>query len=70
MLIENKYKQGDVVVERNRPTQKLVINRYLDHIYYCSDQENPKAKELVYFERELIADTTRANTANILLVKE
>ena len=61
MSIESKFKEGDVVVDRARPTQKLVIERYLDQIYYCKDQENPKLKELVYLERDLIADTTSAN---------
>lgn len=53
MIVENKFKEGDIVVERNRPTQKLVIDRYLNQIYYCRDQENSKLKELVYFERDL-----------------
>lgn len=53
MIMENKFKEGDVVVERNRPTQKLVVDRYLNQIYYCKDQENSKLKELVYFERDL-----------------
>lgn len=61
MITENKFKEGDVVVDRSRPTQKLVIERYLDQIYYCKDQENPKLKELVYLERDLIADTTSEN---------
>jgi hypothetical protein len=51
---EHKFKEGDVVVDRTRPTQKLVVERYLDHIYYCKDQGNPKLKELVYLERELL----------------
>ncbi len=58
MIIENKYKQGDVVVDRTRRSQKLVVGRYLNKIYYCKDQENSSLKELVYFERELIADIT------------
>jgi hypothetical protein len=61
IVAESKFKEGDVVVDRTRPTQKLVIDRYLDQVYYCKDQKNPKLKELVYLERELIADTTNGN---------
>jgi hypothetical protein len=56
--MENKFKEGDVVVERTRPTQKLVVGRFLNQIYYCRAQENSNQKELVYFERDLIAHTT------------
>jgi hypothetical protein len=57
-LIENKYKKGEVVFERTHPTQKLVVRRFADRVYYCLAQENPAQKELVYFERELMADPT------------
>ena len=54
--MENKYKKDEVVYERIRPALKLVIRRYVDRIYYCMVQENPTRKELVYFERELMAN--------------
>lgn len=57
MVIENKFKEGDVVYERTHPTQKLIIGRYADRVYYCKALENPTRKELVYFERELLPDT-------------
>lgn len=56
MNIENKFKEGDVVYERTHPSQKLVIGRYADRVYYCKAMENPTRKELVYFERELLPD--------------
>ena len=52
--MENKYKNGEVVFDRIRPTQKLVIRGYLNGIYYCKCQESRNRKELVYFERELL----------------
>lgn len=55
--MENKYKAGDVVRERIRPNQKLVIKRYLNNIYYCMAEENPRQKELVYLERDLKPNT-------------
>ena len=52
--MENKFKKGEVVKERIRPTQKLIITRYINKLYYCKIEENPNLKELVYFERELM----------------
>jgi hypothetical protein len=56
MIIENKYKEGEVVYERTHPTQKLVVGHYVNGVYYCKVYENPNRKELVYFERELSLD--------------
>jgi hypothetical protein len=52
--MENKYQEGDVVCAKENPTKKLVIRRYVDRIYYCKIQSDTTAKELVYFERELV----------------
>lgn len=52
-VMENKYKEGDIVFAKENPTRKLIIRRYVDRIYYCKIQEDDSAKELVYFEREL-----------------
>lgn len=51
--MENKYKTGDEVYERVRPTQKLVVSRYREGIYYCKDKEPHTKKELVFLERDL-----------------
>ena len=56
IITENKFKNGEVVYERAHPMQKLIISKYADKLYYCKPQECPKQKELVYFERELMAD--------------
>mgnify|MGYP003394148883 CR=1 FL=1 len=53
-LMENKYKEGDVVYANEDPTKKLMIRRYVDRIYYCKVLGDSHAKELVYFERELL----------------
>jgi len=55
---ENKYKEGEVVYARAYPTIKLIIRRYVDRIYYCNTAEAPQKKDLVYFERELMTNTT------------
>ena len=51
--MEKKYNDGEVVFDRIRPNQKLVINSYSNKIYYCTPQEERAQKQLVYFEREL-----------------
>jgi hypothetical protein len=54
---ENKYKNGDFVVEKMHPSRKLVIRRYVDRIYYCRDTAVRDGNDLVFFERELLRDT-------------
>jgi hypothetical protein len=58
--MENKYKEGEIVYAKIDPTVKLIIRRYVKRIYYCKIQNDLKHKDLVYFERELIANTTLA----------
>jgi hypothetical protein len=53
-IMENKFKEGEVVYANEDPTKKLVIRRYVDRIYYCKVEGDSYAKELVYFERELV----------------
>ena len=62
--MENKYKTGEVVYERTNPYQKLIVSRYVDRVYYCKVQDAPKRKELVYFERELKAETAPVSVPN------
>jgi hypothetical protein len=58
--MENKYKEGEVVYAKTKPTIRLVIRRYIDRIYYCTVEGNPKLREEVYFERELLTETEAA----------
>ncbi|MTI41196.1 hypothetical protein [Fulvivirga lutimaris] len=51
---ENRYVAGDIVYAKANPALKLIVRRYIDRIYYCKIMEQPDAKELVYFERELM----------------
>lgn len=53
--MEPKFKQGEIVYERVRPAQKLVVRSHMGQIYYCKAEEHPNSKELVYFERELMS---------------
>lgn len=51
--METKFKAGEVVYERVRPSQKLIISNHVGLIYYCRDKQHPNRKHLVFFEREL-----------------
>jgi len=53
--MENKYKNGEIVSERIRPSMKLRVNRYVNGIYYCFIQDRNSKKELVYLEWELVS---------------
>ena len=51
----NRYKAGEAVVERIRPLQKLIVSHFSLNLYYCKVETHRNRKELVYFERDLIA---------------
>lgn len=53
--MEAKFKAGEVVYERVRPSQKLIVSNHVGLIYYCRDEQHPDRKHLVFFERELVA---------------
>ncbi|MEQ1586989.1 MAG: hypothetical protein ABL895_13965 [Cyclobacteriaceae bacterium] len=55
MLNDNIYQEGAVIMARAHPDVKLVIRKYNQRIYYCDQVDKPEQKQLVYFERELIA---------------
>jgi len=57
--MENTYKKGEVVFERIRLNQKLIVEHFTDNIYYCKAQENSNRKDLVYLERELTSNSSR-----------
>jgi hypothetical protein len=51
----SRFKNGDIVFERIRPSQELIIRKCVGVLYYCEMQDHPKRKELVFFEKELIS---------------
>jgi hypothetical protein len=53
--MNTKFKEGEVVFERVRPQQKLIISRFVNNLYYCKTEEDRNQKELTYFERDLIS---------------
>lgn len=55
-FVENKYKAGEVVYERIRPNQKLVVRRSVGRVYYCMFPDDPKRKDLAFFERDIVGE--------------
>ncbi len=55
--MENTFKEGEVVFERIRPNQKLIVKHFTNKMYYCQAEENPNRKELIYMERELTSNS-------------
>lgn len=53
--MEKTYELGDVVIERVRPNQQLIIMQRNGRIYYCVPQENVKRKPLVFYARDLVS---------------
>jgi hypothetical protein len=51
---DNKYVLGTTIYAKAFPSQKLIIDAYKQRIYYCALADQPEAKQLVYFERELV----------------
>ena len=51
--MENRFKAGEIVVERSRPSNRLIITRFEGGLYYCKPPEPGRHKELAYLERDL-----------------
>ena len=58
IALKSKYEDGEVVFERIRPDQKLVISSFTNGLYYCTTLGGRIKKAFVYFERELGSTTT------------
>ena len=50
---ENKFIEGGVVYAKKAPPQKLIVNRYMNNVYFCKLAYEPTLKELRYYESEL-----------------
>ncbi len=53
-MIENQYPEGSTVYAKVNPDVKLTVRRYARRIYYCTVQDKPSHKEMVYYDRELL----------------
>jgi len=48
-----RYKKGDLVYAKVRPSVLLVVRLYIRKIYHCAIQNDSTANELLYFDSEL-----------------
>jgi len=60
--MDNIYSVGTFITAQNDPNRTLIINRYLDRIYYCEAVNDPTHKLLAFFERELIPPAAALKT--------
>jgi hypothetical protein len=49
----NKFEEGMVITTKVDPAVKLIINTYLDRVYFCVRVGDRTGKEVPYFEGEL-----------------
>ncbi len=64
--MNNIYQEGSEVYDTENPSEKLIIRRYVDRIYYCQIKSDPTQREKVFFERELSPGSmSKADSASI-----
>ena len=63
--IAKRYKKGDLVYAKVRPSVILVVRLYVRKVYYCMIQNNTCANEMVYLDSEL-----RPYLGNLSTVKQ
>lgn len=61
---DNIYPVGTMIFAREQPSLKLVIEQYMQRIYYCRVLSQPGAKQIPYFEKELIPPSLTVKTVN------
>jgi hypothetical protein len=52
---DNIFPEGTLITAKANPSLPLKIMKYNQRIYYCAVVGDESKKQLVYFERELIA---------------
>ncbi len=57
-LKDNIYPEGTFITAKDNPQLRLVITKYCQRIYYCSDFAD-ESRRFAYFERNLIAPSTQ-----------
>lgn len=61
---DNIYPIGTMIFARAQPDLKLVIEQYLQRIYFCRVLDQPDTKQFPYFEKELIPPSLTIKTVN------
>lgn len=51
--MQTKYQIEQLVYERIRPFQKLIVKKFAFDVYYCQPEETPTERLLTYLERDL-----------------
>jgi hypothetical protein len=60
---DNLYAEGTFISAKENPSRKLKIVKYYQRIYYCAIVGEEEAKQLAYFQTDLIPpDQSRSVT--------
>lgn len=62
--MEKKFKEGEIVYERIRPHQQLIVSTSTGNVYSCLARERPERKPLIFFGRELKEETSSHSKEN------
>jgi hypothetical protein len=61
---DNIYAVGTMIFAKEKPDLKLVIEQYMQRIYFCRVLGQPDTKQIPYFEKELIPPSSIIKTIN------
>lgn len=61
---DNIYPVGTMIFAWEQPNLKLVIEQYMQRIYFCRVLDQPGTKQIPYFEKELVPPAMVVKTVN------
>lgn len=61
---DNIYPVGTMIFAREKPDLKLIIEQYMQRIYFCRVLNPPGTNQIPYFEKELIPPSLIIKTIN------
>lgn len=61
---DNIYPVGTMIFARAQPDLKLIIEQYMQRIYFCRVLDQPGTKQIPYFEKELVPPALVVKTGN------
>ena len=61
---DNIYPVGTMIFAREQPNLKLIIEQYMQRVYFCRVLDQPGTKQIAYFEKELVPPALVIKTVN------
>ncbi|MFT6865955.1 MAG: hypothetical protein ACJA08_000782 [Cyclobacteriaceae bacterium] len=53
IISKHKFKEGEIVVDRVRPNQRLIIKKINGNIYHCHVYHKSNRSTLFFFEKDI-----------------